>query len=63
MRMEMDHPVAGRVQITSFNVKLSGTSAVMRLLVPTLDLHTRAVLHRLGSQDEAIDRLKAAGAI
>jgi crotonobetainyl-CoA:carnitine CoA-transferase CaiB-like acyl-CoA transferase len=61
--MEMGHPVAGRVQMTGFNVKLTGTSAVMRRPAPRLGQHTRAVLRRLGSQDEAIDHLKAARAI
>jgi CoA:oxalate CoA-transferase len=61
--MEVDHPVAGRVKMTGFNVKLSQTPSAMRFPAPTLGQHTRHVLHRLGYQDEVIDELKAAGAI
>src|SRR5918996_766467 len=54
MLMEVDHPVAGRVKTTGFNVKLSQTPSAMRFPAPTLGQHTRHVLHRLGYQDEVI---------
>jgi glutaryl-CoA transferase len=63
MLMEVEHPVAGRVQMTGLNVKLTSTPPAIQRPAPTLGQHTRAVLHRLGYQDEALDQLKAAGAI
>jgi crotonobetainyl-CoA:carnitine CoA-transferase CaiB-like acyl-CoA transferase len=63
MLTEVDHPVAGRVRMTGFNVKLTQTPSTMRLAAPTLGQHTRQILRRLGYHDEAIDELKAAGAI
>jgi crotonobetainyl-CoA:carnitine CoA-transferase CaiB-like acyl-CoA transferase len=63
MLMEVEHPVAGRVKMSGFNVKLSQTPSALRLPAPTLGQHTRQVLHTLGYQDEVIDELKAAGVI
>jgi crotonobetainyl-CoA:carnitine CoA-transferase CaiB-like acyl-CoA transferase len=63
MLMEVEHPVAGRVQMTGINVKLSQTPGALQRPAPTLGQHTRQVLRTLGYQDEAIDRLKTAGVI
>jgi formyl-CoA transferase len=63
MLTEVDHPVAGRVRMTGFNVKLTETPSTMRLPAPTLGQHTRQVLHSLGYQDEVIDELKTTGVI
>jgi crotonobetainyl-CoA:carnitine CoA-transferase CaiB-like acyl-CoA transferase len=63
MLTEVDHPVAGRVRMTGFNVKLTQTPSAMQLPAPTLGQHTRQILHTLGYQDEVIDELKTAGVI
>jgi crotonobetainyl-CoA:carnitine CoA-transferase CaiB-like acyl-CoA transferase len=63
MLVEVEHPVAGTVKMTGLNVKLSRTPGDMRLPAPTLGQHTREILGALGYHDEAIDQLKAAGAI
>jgi formyl-CoA transferase len=63
MLTEVEHPVAGRVRLTGFNVKLSQTPNVMRLPAPTLGQHTHEVLRGLGYTDGAIDELKTVGAI
>jgi crotonobetainyl-CoA:carnitine CoA-transferase CaiB-like acyl-CoA transferase len=63
MLLEEEHPVAGRLQMTGFNVKLSATPGALRHPAPTLGQHTRQVLQRLGYDDAAIDQLKAAEAI
>jgi crotonobetainyl-CoA:carnitine CoA-transferase CaiB-like acyl-CoA transferase len=63
MLMEAEHPVAGRVQMTGINVKLSQTPGALQRPAPTLGQHTHQVLHTLGYQDEAIDQLKIAGVI
>jgi len=63
MLMEMEHPVAGRVQMTGINVKLSRTPGALQRPAPTLGQHTRQVLRTLGYQDEVIDRLNTTGVI
>jgi crotonobetainyl-CoA:carnitine CoA-transferase CaiB-like acyl-CoA transferase len=63
MLMEVEHPVAGQVKMTGFNVKLTQTPGAMRLPAPTLGQHTRGVLQALGYRDETIEQLKAAGVI
>jgi crotonobetainyl-CoA:carnitine CoA-transferase CaiB-like acyl-CoA transferase len=63
MLMQVQHPVAGPVQMTGINVKLTKTPGELRLPAPTLGQHTSEVLHTLGYTDEAIDKLKSAGAI
>jgi crotonobetainyl-CoA:carnitine CoA-transferase CaiB-like acyl-CoA transferase len=63
MLLEVDHPVAGAVQMTGFNVKLTDTPGALRIPAPTLGQHTRQVLRSLGYVDEAIDQLQAAGVI
>jgi len=63
MLMEVEHPVAGKVQMTGLNVKLSHTPGALRRPAPTLGQHTHQVLRTLGYQDEAIDQLKIAGVI
>jgi crotonobetainyl-CoA:carnitine CoA-transferase CaiB-like acyl-CoA transferase len=63
MLIEVEHPVAGKVQMTGLNVKLSHTPGALRHPAPTLGQHTYQVLRTLGYQDEAIDQLKTAGVI
>ena len=63
MLMQTQHPVAGPVQMTGINIKLTKTPGELRLPAPTLGQHTSEVLRTLGYTDEAIDKLKSAGAI
>jgi formyl-CoA transferase len=63
MLLEVDHPVAGSVQMTGLNVKLSQTPGGIRLPAPTLGQHTAEVLRTLGYADAEIDQLKAVGAL
>ncbi len=62
MRMEIDHPVEGRVPNIGFAVKLSGTPQQVRRHPPLLGEHTEQVLHELGLDDAAQQRLREAGA-
>lgn len=63
MRLEVDHPVEGRVPQLGFPIKLSATPAAIRAAPPRLGEHTDEVLAALGYDNEKIDRLKAAGAV
>ena len=63
MLTEVQHPVAGTVQMTGLNVKLSQTPGEMRLPAPTLGQHTGEVLRMLGYSNAEIDQLNTAGAL
>jgi formyl-CoA transferase len=62
MRMEIDHPIEGRVPNIGFAVKLSGTPQQVRRHPPLLGEHTSEVLGELGIGPEEQARLKAQGA-
>jgi crotonobetainyl-CoA:carnitine CoA-transferase CaiB-like acyl-CoA transferase len=62
MRMEIDHPVEGKVPNIGFPVKLSGTPQQLRRHPPLLGEHTGEVLAELGIGDEERARLEAEGA-
>jgi crotonobetainyl-CoA:carnitine CoA-transferase CaiB-like acyl-CoA transferase len=62
MRMEIDHPVEGKVPNIGFAVKLSGTPQQVRRHPPLLGEHTHEVLAQLGMADDEIARLQAQGA-
>ena len=59
MRMEIDHPVEGKVPNIGFAVKLSGTPQQVRRHPPLLGEHTREVLEEAGLDYE---QLKGEGA-
>jgi crotonobetainyl-CoA:carnitine CoA-transferase CaiB-like acyl-CoA transferase len=59
----LDHPTAGQVSVTGFPWRLSDSTAEMRLPPPCLGQHTDQVLAELGYDAEAIDQLRAAGAV
>ncbi|AEG92720.1 CaiB/BaiF CoA transferase family protein [Ramlibacter tataouinensis] len=63
MRMEIDHPVEGRVPNIGFAVKLSGTPQQVRRHPPLLGEHTAEVLEELGIGGEEQARLRAQGAL
>ena len=62
MRMEIDHPVEGKVPNIGFAVKLSGTPQQVRRHPPLLGEHTEEVLAEAGLGNEQIARLRAEGA-
>ncbi len=62
MRMEIDHPVEGKVPNIGFAVKLSGTPQQVRRHPPLLGEHTAQVLSDLGFADEEQARLRERGA-
>jgi crotonobetainyl-CoA:carnitine CoA-transferase CaiB-like acyl-CoA transferase len=62
MRMEIDHPIEGKVPNIGFAVKLSGTPQQVRRHPPLLGEHTTEVLDELGIGPEEQARLQAQGA-
>jgi crotonobetainyl-CoA:carnitine CoA-transferase CaiB-like acyl-CoA transferase len=59
MLLEAEHPVAGKMKMLGFPVKLSETPAELRLPPPVLGEHNREVLGGiLGMTDEQIAALK-----
>ncbi|MBK0393869.1 CaiB/BaiF CoA transferase family protein [Ramlibacter algicola] len=62
MKMEIEHPVEGRVNNIGFPVKLSATPQQVRRHPPLLGEHTREVLAEMGIGDEEFTRLRADGA-
>ncbi|NML45264.1 CoA transferase [Ramlibacter sp. G-1-2-2] len=62
MRMEIDHPIEGKVPNIGFAVKLSGTPQQVRRHPPLLGEHNEEVLQEIGMSREDLARLRAAGA-
>jgi formyl-CoA transferase len=62
MRMEIEHPVEGRVPNIGFPVKLSGTPQRVRRHPPLLGEHTHEVLAELGLSERDRAALAAQGA-
>jgi formyl-CoA transferase len=62
MRMEIDHPVEGKVPNIGFAVKLSGTPQQVRRHPPLLGEHTEEVLAEAGVGGAEIARLREQGA-
>ena len=62
MRIEIDHPIEGKVPNIGFPVKFSGTPAQVRLPPPLLGEHTAAVLAELGFDASACAELETQGA-
>ncbi|HEY7216836.1 MAG TPA: CoA transferase [Candidatus Binatia bacterium] len=59
MRVEVDHPTAGKVSVAGVPVKFSVTPASVRLPPPLLGEHSGEILQNwLGLSNEAIDELK-----
>jgi formyl-CoA transferase len=62
MRMEIDHPVEGKVPNIGFAVKLQGTPQQVRRHPPLLGEHTDEVLAELGIDTAEREQLRAQGA-
>ena len=62
MRMEIDHPIEGKVPNIGFPVKLSGTPQQVRRHPPLLGEHTAEVMAEMGIGTEEQGRLAEQGA-
>jgi formyl-CoA transferase len=62
MRMEIDHPIEGKVPNIGFAVKMNGTPQQVRRHPPLLGEHNDEILTELGIGAEALENLKAGGA-
>jgi crotonobetainyl-CoA:carnitine CoA-transferase CaiB-like acyl-CoA transferase len=62
MRIEIDHPIEGKVPNIGFAVKFLGTPAQVRMPPPLLGEHTDAVLAELGIDASQRAELEAQGA-
>ena len=64
MKIELEHPLAGRVPLIASPMKFSGTPLAHEAAPPTLGQHTDEVLRNLlGLDDVAITRLRKGGAV
>jgi formyl-CoA transferase/CoA:oxalate CoA-transferase len=63
MIADLPHPTLGAVRVIGSPVQLSDTPAYLRSAPPTLGQHTSAVLSELGYDRQAVDALRASGAI
>ncbi|ALR19096.1 CaiB/BaiF CoA transferase family protein [Sphingobium baderi] len=63
MLTDVDHPVEGRVPQIGFPVKLSETPCAIRSAPPQLGEHTAEVLAQIGYDAEAIEAMRAIGAV
>src|SRR5690606_3208216 len=59
--VEVDHPVAGRVELVGPLVRFEGAAGQPVLPPPTLGQHTEEVLTELGYDADGVDRLRRAG--
>lgn len=62
MRMEIDHPIEGKVPNIGFAVKMMGTPQQVSRHPPLLGEHTNEVLQELGMSSDELKALEAGGA-
>ena len=62
MRMEIDHPVEGKVPNIGYAVKLNGTPQQVTRHPPLLGEHTDELLAELGIEGDELAQLKIGGA-
>ncbi len=63
MRVELDHPKAGRITVTGVPIKFSDTPGSVRTPPPLLGQHTRPVLWELGYSEEEVEELQRLGVV
>jgi formyl-CoA transferase len=63
MRVELDHPIAGRIGNIGVPIKLSDTPGTARTAAPVLGQHTKEVLSEYDYTEGDIEAIKASGAI
>ena len=63
MSVEVEHPVAGKMQVLGFPPKLSETRTGVRAPAPLLGQHTDEVLREAGKSAEEIQRLRDRGVV
>ena len=62
MRMEIDHPIEGKVPNIGFAVKMNGTPQEVRKHPPLLGEHNQEILRELGISGEELKTLELGGA-
>lgn len=62
MKMQVDHPIEGKVPNIGFAVKMQGTPQEVRRHPPLLGEHTHEVLRQAGFDEAAIEQLQHLGA-
>ncbi len=62
MKIEIDHPLEGKVPNIGFAVKMQGTPQQVRRHPPLLGEHTQEVLEQVGFTSAQIESLRAQGA-
>ena len=55
MLKELDHPRAGKLQVTGIPVKLSETPGEIITAPPVVGQHTREIISKLGYKDQEIE--------
>ena len=64
IKLELDHPVAGRMPLVASPMRFSGTPIEYRLAPPTLGQHTEEILRDVLKKDNAeIGKLRAEGIV
>ncbi len=63
IKIELDHPVAGKMPLVASPMRFSGTPIEHNLAPPTLGQHTEEVLRALGKGDADIAKLRADGIV
>jgi len=63
IKIELDHPVAGKMPLVASPMRFSGTPLAHKLAPPTLGQHTEEVLRALGKDEAAIAKLRGEGIV